>query len=122
MIRLVQVKLGQDVTLPSQAGDVTIRAVKWTRSEPEPPKDILIYRVGIPIKGRVQLVDDKLKTGDVSLILKDVKRDDSGTYECRVITTGTESKPISIVQLQVTDPGELVEQCVCVWISCSLMC
>ncbi|XP_036967089.1 uncharacterized protein LOC119026702 [Acanthopagrus latus] len=115
VIRVVQVKLGHDVTLPCRAGDVTIRAAEWTRSKPEPPKNILFWTDGhitSPIVDRVQLVDGELKTGDVSMILKDVKREDSGTYECRVQTAASrrnkraviKTEPISIVELQVTDP------------------
>ncbi|KAM8746936.1 uncharacterized protein AB9X84_015095 [Acanthopagrus schlegelii] len=117
VIRVVQVKHGQDVILPCRAGDVTILAADWIRSKPEPSKNILFWRDGhsdTPFKDRVQLVDGELKTGDVSMILKDVKREDSGTYECRVITAGSRRKkrakiktdPISIVELQVTDPED----------------
>ena len=106
-------QVGQDVTLECRAGDVTIRAAEWIRSKPEPPKNILFWRDGhdqqdSSFTGRVQLVDGELKTGDVSMILKDVKREDSGTYECRVITAGSRRKKISIVELQVTNPGECV--------------
>uniref|UniRef100_A0A671V176 Ig-like domain-containing protein n=1 Tax=Sparus aurata TaxID=8175 RepID=A0A671V176_SPAAU len=95
---------------------------QWTRSEPKPPKDILLWRGGqsdpdyqhSSFTGRVQLVDGELKNGDVSLILMNVSREDVGTYECRVITAGSrrnkraniDTEPISIVELQVT--GEFV--------------
>ncbi|XP_047443064.1 uncharacterized protein LOC125009289 isoform X2 [Mugil cephalus] len=36
-------------------------------------------------KNRVDLQDKQMKDGDVSLTLKDVTTDDSGTYECRVV-------------------------------------
>ena len=115
---------GQNVTLLCQAGNVTIRAVEWTRSDLVAPGYILFHTDGhsdpvrqhSSFKGRVQLVDGELKTGDVSLILKNVSRDDSGTYECRVAKAGSGRKkraiiktdPISIIQLQVTDTGEFV--------------
>ncbi|XP_036967165.1 hepatitis A virus cellular receptor 2 homolog [Acanthopagrus latus] len=115
---VVKVEPGQDVILPCRAGDVTIRAVEWTRSDLVDPNYVLLYSDGqsdptyqnSSFTGRVQLVDGELKTGDVSMILKDVKREDSGTYECRVQTAASrrkkraaKSEPISIVELQVTE-------------------
>ena len=118
-------KLGQDVTLPCDAGEVTITAVEWTRSDMVDKEYVLFYSDGhsdptyqhSSFKDRVQLVDGELKDGDVSLILKNVRREDVGTYECRVQTAGSRRKkratiktqPISRVQLQVT--GECVSVC-----------
>ena len=106
-------RVGQDVTLECQAGDVTIGAAQWIRTDLEPTKDILFWRNGSldpeqqhsSFTGRVQLVDGELKTGDVSLILKNVRREDVGTYECQVLTAGSRRKKtetISIVRLLVT--------------------
>ncbi|KAM8746937.1 uncharacterized protein AB9X84_015096 [Acanthopagrus schlegelii] len=115
VIQVVQVvQVGQDATLPCDTGDVTIGAVEWIRSEPDPSTDILFWTDGhitSPIEDRVQLVDGELKTGDVSLTLKNVKREDNGTYECRVITAASrrnkraanEVKLIKTIQLQVTE-------------------
>ena len=115
---VIRVELGQDATLPCPAGDTSIRAAEWTRSDMSPPTEILFWRGGktySDFKDRVQLVDGELKTGNVSLKLKNMSRDDVGTYECRVVTAGSRrkravpnTKLISIVQLQVTDPGECV--------------
>ncbi|XP_073330980.1 uncharacterized protein [Pagrus major] len=112
VIQVVPVKPGQDATLPCDAGDASIRAVEWTRSEPKPSKFILFWSDGhtdTPYEGRVQLVDGEMKNGDVSLILKNVSREDVGTYECRVVTAGSRrnkralrTEPISRVRLQVT--------------------
>ncbi|XP_030287196.1 hepatitis A virus cellular receptor 2 homolog [Sparus aurata] len=111
---VIRVEPGQDVILPCDAGDVTITAAEWTRSDPKPSENILFWTDGhsdTPFKGRVYLVDDELKTRNVSLILKNVNREDNGTYECRVLTAGSRrnkrainTDPISIVELQVTDP------------------
>uniref|UniRef100_A0A671VF92 Uncharacterized LOC115589959 n=1 Tax=Sparus aurata TaxID=8175 RepID=A0A671VF92_SPAAU len=113
----MRVKPGQNVILPCQTGDVTIKAAEWIKSEPKPPKNILFWRGGrlqseyqqhSSFKGRVQLLDGELKNGDVSLILKDVNREDVGTYECRVKTDDSASlKTISIVHL-LTDPEPVV--------------
>ncbi|XP_045921493.1 programmed cell death 1 ligand 1-like [Micropterus dolomieu] len=113
---VVQVKPGDDVTLPCQAGEASIRAVEWSRPELE-PETVLFYRGRRSVseqqhpsfKDRVQLVDRELKDGDVSLILKNVSRNDAGTYECRVATGGSRRKraiiktePIRIIQLEVS--------------------
>ncbi|XP_030287192.1 uncharacterized protein LOC115590067 [Sparus aurata] len=114
---VVQVKpeqLGQDVTLPCDAGDVTIRAAEWTRSDPKPAKGILFYAGGF-LDDKIQqadLVTKDLKTGNVSLILKNVSREDVGTYECRVATAGSRRKKransdfklIKTVRLRMKDP------------------
>ncbi|XP_019210547.1 contactin-4-like isoform X2 [Oreochromis niloticus] len=64
-------------------------------------------------KNRVDLQDRQMKDGDVSLILKDVTINDTGTYECRVIQERTNRKrallktrPISIIYLRVVDPPD----------------
>ncbi|XP_030287533.1 uncharacterized protein LOC115590329 [Sparus aurata] len=114
VVRVGPEQLGQDVTLPCDAGDVKIIVVNWTRSKPQPSKDILLWRDGhirSPIKGRVQLVDGELKNGNVSLILKNVSREDVGSYECRVATAGSRRKKravsdvklIKTVRLQMTE-------------------
>ncbi|XP_038586493.1 programmed cell death 1 ligand 1-like isoform X3 [Micropterus salmoides] len=113
---VVQVKPGDDVILPCQAGEASIRAVEWSRPELE-PKYVLFYRDGLSdpthqhpsFKDRVQLVDRELKDGDVSLILKNVSSNDTGTYECQVAAGGSRRKranieiePIRIIQLEVS--------------------
>ncbi|XP_038586510.1 programmed cell death 1 ligand 1-like isoform X2 [Micropterus salmoides] len=113
---VVQVKPGDDVILPCQAGDVFIRAVEWSRPDLEPDY-VVFHRDGLSdpthqhpsFKDRVQLVDRELKDGDVSLILKNVSSNDAGTYECRVAAGGSrrkraniETEPIRIIQLEVS--------------------
>ncbi|XP_039678393.1 butyrophilin-like protein 2 [Perca fluviatilis] len=116
---MLSVHPGEDAILPCRAADVPIRAVEWTRPNLEPPQYVLFYRDGHldtthlhpSYKGRVQLLDRHLKDGDVSLILKNVRRHDRGTYECRVASVGftrtkraiLDSEPIRTIQLQITD-------------------
>lgn len=60
-------------------------------------------------KDRVELADSKVKDGNLSLVLKNVMLNDSGTYECRVKQEATKrttrhvikSEPISIVKVTV---------------------
>ncbi|XP_038586540.1 programmed cell death 1 ligand 1-like [Micropterus salmoides] len=123
---VVQVKPGDNATLPCQAGEASIRAVEWTRPELE-SEYVFFYRDGLSdptlqhpsFKDRVQLVDRELKDGDVSLILKNVSSNDAGTYECRVLTAGgsrrkranIETEPIRRIHLEVSgsNSGDIVE-------------
>ncbi|XP_033465506.2 butyrophilin subfamily 2 member A1-like [Epinephelus lanceolatus] len=114
----VTVHPGDDVTLRCEAGDVSIRAVEWTRPDLE-PQYILFYRDGrLEIKrqhpsftGRVELEDRELKDGDVTLTLKNVTSSDAGRYECRVVAGGSrrtkraiiKTDPITVIDLEVTD-------------------
>ncbi|XP_038586527.1 coxsackievirus and adenovirus receptor-like isoform X1 [Micropterus salmoides] len=118
---VVRVKPGDDVILPCRADEASIRAVEWSIADLE-SEYVLFNRDGLSdpthqhpcFKDRVQLVDRELKDGDVSLILKNVSRNDAGTYECRVAAGGSrrkraiiETEPIRIIQLEVS--GEFVE-------------
>ncbi|XP_035849878.1 coxsackievirus and adenovirus receptor-like isoform X2 [Sander lucioperca] len=119
-LQVVMVHPGDDVTLPCEAADSSISAVDWTRPDLE-PEYVLYCSDGHldpthqhpSFKDRVELVDRELKDGDVSLILKNVNINDTGTYECRVAPAGSrrkkrailDSEPIRIIRLQVTEPG-----------------
>uniref|UniRef100_A0A8C9YTG2 Matrix remodeling-associated protein 8-like n=1 Tax=Sander lucioperca TaxID=283035 RepID=A0A8C9YTG2_SANLU len=107
----VTVYPGDDVILPCQAAGSSIRTLKWTREDLD-PDTVLLYRDGDlkldhqhpDFKDRVELVDRDLKDGDVSLILKNVSRHDTGTYECRVKTDDSDLiRTIRIICLQVKD-------------------
>ncbi|XP_025761131.1 programmed cell death 1 ligand 1-like [Oreochromis niloticus] len=100
---------GQNVTLPCRAPNNNIRiiAVEWSRADLG-DEYVLLYRDGRfepdgqhpSFKNRVDLQDRQMKDGDVSLILKDVTINDTGTYECRVFSKGRNDKPISIIYLR----------------------
>ncbi|XP_039678319.1 hepatitis A virus cellular receptor 2 homolog [Perca fluviatilis] len=121
---VVTVDPGDDVILPCQAADSSISAVEWSRDDLKLPEYVL-YNIDGDMetddqhpsyKDRVELVDRQLKDGDVSLILKNVNINDTGTYECRVASAGStrrkrgsldiDSEPIRTIRLQVTKPGQ----------------
>ncbi|XP_019212479.1 hemicentin-1 isoform X2 [Oreochromis niloticus] len=104
---------GQDVTLTCRAPNNN-KGVKWSRADLK-TEYVLWYQDHhfVPdnqhpsFKNRVDLQDRQMKYGDVSLILKDVTINDTGTYECRIFMRGTnnkDSKPISRVTLTVVVP------------------
>ncbi|XP_039677870.1 polymeric immunoglobulin receptor-like, partial [Perca fluviatilis] len=113
---VVPVPPGDDVILPFQADDPSISVVEWSRPDLE-PDIVLLYRDGYleptyqhpSFKDRVELVYRDLKDGDVSLILKNVRRHDAGTYECGVKTDDTDQiriiRIIRTIRLQVTEPA-----------------
>ncbi|XP_039859943.1 uncharacterized protein LOC120716468 isoform X2 [Simochromis diagramma] len=109
---------GEDVTLTCRAPNKNIMVVEWSRADLG-EEYVLLYRdehfdpvnQHPSFKNRVDLQDRQIKDGDVSLILKDVRTDDAGTYECRVVTirrkrANLSSNPISIIYLHVVPPGE----------------
>uniref|UniRef100_A0A668TZ34 Ig-like domain-containing protein n=1 Tax=Oreochromis aureus TaxID=47969 RepID=A0A668TZ34_OREAU len=98
---------GQDVTLTCRASNI-----KWSRADLL-PEYVFVYRTGKPVpddqhpsfKNRVDLQDRQMKDRDVSLILKNVTINDTGTYECHVFMSATtvrlKTKPICIIYLSV---------------------
>ncbi|XP_028420580.1 coxsackievirus and adenovirus receptor-like [Perca flavescens] len=117
---VVTVHPGDDVILPCRADNSSSRAVEWTRPDLEP--DIVLFSINGHLdptqqhpsfKDRVELVDRDLKDGNLSFILKNVSRHDTGTYECRVASDGSrrrkrairDSEPIRTLRLQVPEPA-----------------
>uniref|UniRef100_A0A667ZPD0 Ig-like domain-containing protein n=1 Tax=Myripristis murdjan TaxID=586833 RepID=A0A667ZPD0_9TELE len=114
---------GENVTLSCQAPDGV--DIEWSRTDLEELQYVFLYRDGHidsdyqhqSFKNRVELKDKEMKNGNLSVILKNVKEEDSGTYECRFKAAGEgrrkrafiKTKPISTIQLEVADPdpGEL---------------
>ncbi|XP_063324944.1 programmed cell death 1 ligand 1-like [Pelmatolapia mariae] len=112
--KIVTAESGQDVTLTCRAPNNNIIVVNWSRADLK-PQYVFLYRDEqfVPdeqhpsFKNRVDLQDRQMKDGDVSLILKDVTINDTGTYECRVVMRETRSwKSISIITLRVDPPGQ----------------
>uniref|UniRef100_A0A3B5AVR4 Ig-like domain-containing protein n=1 Tax=Stegastes partitus TaxID=144197 RepID=A0A3B5AVR4_9TELE len=121
----ITAELGEDVILPCEAPNTNkpIIVVEWSKPEVD-QEYVFLYRDGhldsvyqLPsYRNRVDLQDRQMKDGDVSLVLKDVKKNDTGTYECRVFQRGTNRKkrsnlqtdPIITIYLLVLEPGEFV--------------
>ena len=107
---------GEDAILPCRAADVSIRAVEWTRPDLDPPEYVLFYRDGHldtthlhpSYKDRVDLVDRELKDGDVSLILKNMRRQCVKLHQLiqDVKRAFIDCEPFRTIQLQVNEPGE----------------
>ncbi|KAK2812493.1 hypothetical protein Q5P01_000021 [Channa striata] len=118
---------GQTVTLPCKIPQNSpVIIVEWTRPDLD-TEYVLFYRDGQSdpenqypaFKNRVQLKDDRLQDGDVSLVLKDVTSADKGTYECHVVQKAANRKkragsfdtePVKIINLTVQPQGLSHEQ------------
>uniref|UniRef100_A0A3Q2D7R8 Ig-like domain-containing protein n=1 Tax=Cyprinodon variegatus TaxID=28743 RepID=A0A3Q2D7R8_CYPVA len=120
MDRSISAVIGGDVTLPCRAeGYMPFKVVEWSRPGAN-LEYVLILRnknldPKIPkpgYKGRVELKD--LQNGDVSLVLRNVTSEDSGTYECYVLKSTVRRKraikPISTITLNVLPLGESLDQ------------
>ncbi|KAM4565381.1 uncharacterized protein V3H82_014447 [Fundulus diaphanus] len=104
------------VILPCRAPENDVDGdVDWSRTDLEFSQYVLRYKdkkfdpaVQFPsVRNRVDLQD--MKNGDVSLVLKKVTTDDTGTYECRVVQSGKSCRrrfilntdPLSVINLRV---------------------
>uniref|UniRef100_A0A3Q0SSB6 Ig-like domain-containing protein n=1 Tax=Amphilophus citrinellus TaxID=61819 RepID=A0A3Q0SSB6_AMPCI len=119
--KFIPAESGRNVTLPCRApnSNISIIVTEWSRADLE-KEYVLLYRdeqfdpdyQHPSFKDRVDLQDRQMKDGDVSVILKNVTVNDTGTYECRVFQRGKNrgkrahlmTAPISIIYLRVVDP------------------
>ncbi|XP_035985229.1 neural cell adhesion molecule 2-like [Fundulus heteroclitus] len=115
--RNITAELGQNVTLPCRAFDIKpIIVVEWDRTDLG-SEYVILYRNNQfdlenqhpSFKNRVDLQQKQIKTGDVSLTVKNVVTDDRGTYECRVSQSETNSRRQTVIYIKldvVPPPGE----------------
>ncbi|KAM4714393.1 myelin-oligodendrocyte glycoprotein-like [Anableps anableps] len=120
--RNITAEPGQNVTLPCRAaGNKPVIVVDWSRPDLGENDHVALYRDDQfdhegqhpSYRNRVDLQDREMKDGNVSLVLKDVTTDDTGTYECRVVQrenrrrkrSNLHTDPISTVTLDVSAPG-----------------
>ncbi|CAI5660660.1 unnamed protein product [Oreochromis niloticus] len=118
--KIIKAEPGQNISLPCRTPNISvpIRAVEWFRLDLQ-EGHVLMYRGQQFISmnqlpsfvNRVDLQDRQMKDGDVSLILKDVMSDDTGTFQCYVVQRGTNGRRsivdhISTVYLRVVPPGQ----------------
>ncbi|XP_063324939.1 coxsackievirus and adenovirus receptor homolog [Pelmatolapia mariae] len=106
----------KNVTLTCRApNNNTIIIVEWSRADLG-DKYVLLYRnerfdpdnQHPSFKNRVDLQDRQMKDGDVSLILKNVTINDTGTYECRVKNELDSMKLINSIDLIVVPPDQKI--------------
>ncbi|CAI5660673.1 unnamed protein product [Oreochromis niloticus] len=118
--KIIKAEPGQNISLPCRTPNISvpIRAVEWFRLDLQ-EGHVLMYRGEQFISmnqlpsfvNRVDLQDRQMKDGDVSLVLKDVTSDDTGTFQCYVIQRGTNGRKslldhISTVYLRVVPAGQ----------------
>ncbi|CAI5669714.1 unnamed protein product [Oreochromis niloticus] len=111
--KIIKAESGQNVTLTCRAPNNNIRVLEWSRADLG-SEYVLLYRdehflmdnQHPSFKNRVDLQDRQMKDGDVSLILKDVTINDTGTYKCRVFMEETwQWQSINSTNLHVDPPG-----------------
>ncbi|XP_026209027.1 CD226 antigen-like isoform X2 [Anabas testudineus] len=110
----MKVKPGDDVSLPCQGPrGADIRVLEWEKPELKTDGYVFFFRERRSYGnyqhpsycGRVELKDPEMKDGDVSVILKNVTINDTGTYECYVGITGSYLKLINTINLTVEPAG-----------------
>ncbi|KAK2863478.1 hypothetical protein Q5P01_003011 [Channa striata] len=115
--RNITAEAGDNVTLPCQVPRNTqILVVEWIRPDLE-PEYVFMYKNGQPVpdhqhpsfKNRVELKDGGMKDGNLSVILKNVMMDDTGTYECHVYQS-QRNHTMSIINLNVHQPAGHTEE------------
>lgn len=96
----------------------SIGRLEWIRPDLLPDGYVFYFKDGRPYKGfprkifrdRVELSEPQMKDGDVSVVLRNVTANDTGTYVCNVTTSKTnKSITINEISLIVKDQGEFVD-------------
>uniref|UniRef100_A0A3B3CRH9 Ig-like domain-containing protein n=1 Tax=Oryzias melastigma TaxID=30732 RepID=A0A3B3CRH9_ORYME len=87
--------------------------LEWTKPNLKGEETVFLYRSdGILLdqhesfRNRVSLKNSQMKDGDLSVVLENVKIEDSGTYQCRILQENGSQRRwslISSIHLQVLD-------------------
>eukprot|EP00064_Thunnus_orientalis_P022494 superscaffoldBa00007615_g22692 len=102
-------KPGDDVTLQCQSPrDEAYTLLAWSRPDLKTDDYVFFFRDDRSyehyqhpsFRGRVQLRDPEMKDGDVSVILKNVTINDTGTYKCRVSVTQLETPGLKETRME----------------------
>ncbi|XP_067436522.1 coxsackievirus and adenovirus receptor homolog [Thunnus thynnus] len=110
----IKVKPGENVTLQCQSPkDEAIILFEWSRPDLKKDGYVFFLRENRPyenyqhpsFRGRVQLRDPEMKDGNVSVTLKKVNINDTGTYECRVSVKSKGHGLMNTIYLKVIDSG-----------------
>ncbi|XP_014875794.1 CD226 antigen-like isoform X2 [Poecilia latipinna] len=118
----IRAEPGENAILPCEAPEKKpVIIVEWRRCDLEGNDHVALYQdeqfdnegQNPAYKNRVDLQDREIKNGDVSLVLKNVTTNDTGTYECRVDgiknkrrkRSHLKNEPICIINLVVSAPG-----------------
>ncbi|RVE60917.1 hypothetical protein OJAV_G00185480 [Oryzias javanicus] len=117
-LKTITVKAGENVILPCRDPNINqVSVLEWNRTDLQENEYVFFYRSGEPFlagqpesfKNRVFLKNNQTKDGDLSVVLKNLKIEDSGTYKSRVLKTGTkislsQTLPICSIHLVVSPP------------------
>uniref|UniRef100_A0A3Q2CH74 Ig-like domain-containing protein n=1 Tax=Cyprinodon variegatus TaxID=28743 RepID=A0A3Q2CH74_CYPVA len=103
----ITAETGENVILPCRTpNNQPAEVVEWRRNDMGEVKDVALYRDGRfdldgqdPLyRNRVDLQDREMKNGDVSLIVKNVTTDHTGTYVCLVYQRGNKRRKRSYIK------------------------
>lgn len=112
---------GQNVTLHCQGPrGLNITLLEWSKPEFNSESYVFFFQnhrlyenyQHESFRGRVALKDRLMKDGDVSVILRNVNINDTGTYSCEITTTTkgrVVHEVVNSINLKVTDSGGFVE-------------
>ncbi|XP_033182590.1 uncharacterized protein LOC113168381 isoform X2 [Anabas testudineus] len=113
-VKEINAKSGDSVTLQCNSSrNALFKLLEWIKIQQPENLNVYVWRdeksspddQNDDFKNRVELKDPEMKDGDVSVILKNVNINDTGTYECYV---GNGGKPELINTINLTvEPGEL---------------
>ncbi|XP_067380755.1 myelin-oligodendrocyte glycoprotein-like [Channa argus] len=117
VVQNITAREGENVSLPCSAlQNSDIIVIEWSRRFQNFSHVVFLHRDGWfdpwnqhpSYKNRVELKDEQMKDGNMSLILKNVIISDTGTYDC-LIQRGTDqiktTETICTINLTVFQPG-----------------